>query len=225
MYHTLAAIHNNNRYLERNLFKQAFMIRKIFFAGFMMVTTMAVAQQKNAGDPKPKKAEEKIEYDHLGAPMPQLWMITLDTMPPTKKENKMMKKTPGMMRSADNKRMYTDKYYDNKANLIVMMFNPTCGHCEDQTERFIKNIDTFKKSKLVLLANPQMKQYLPNFVKNHHIADYPGVISLGYDSTDFIKNTFLYQALPQINIYSADRKLIRTFSGNVLMDTLVQYIQ
>jgi len=117
----------------------------------------------------------------------------------------------------------TNADFDNGANLMVMMFNPTCSHCEDETELLEKNIFYFTKSKLILMANPMMWEYLPNFVKSFHIFDYPA-ITLGSDST-FISKVFLYSALPQINIYDKHRKLIKTFSGEVVMDSLKKYIE
>jgi hypothetical protein len=178
-----------------------------------------------AAKSKAEAAAEAVNYEVVGAPMPPFYLVTLDTMMDNKQERKAMKNTPGYLRSAQNTKVYSDKYFDNKANLMVMMFNPTCGHCEDQTERFKKDIGKFRNTRLILLANQQMKQYLPNFIANHETVKYADKMYVGYDSTDFIKKTFLYQALPQINIYNADRKLIRTFSGNVSMDTLAQYIQ
>lgn len=202
------------------------MLKNILPLLLAFTTLAATAQQKNANQPKPvPKPEEKIDYERIGSPMPPLLLVTLDTFPPGKKQDKLIKRTPGLMRSPQNTKVYSDKYFDNNANLIVMMFNPTCGHCEDQADRFSGKIDSFGKTRLILLANQQMKVYLPNFIKNHHTTDHPAVMTVGYDSTDFIKNTFLYQALPQINIYSPDRKLIRTFSGNVQMDTLMQYMR
>jgi len=118
----------------------------------------------------------------------------------------------------------TEKDIKCEGNLLVMMFNPTCGHCEDQTERMEHNIALFNKSKLVLMAKSNMSEYLPNFIKNHHISNYFSIY-LGVDNSGFMDKTFLYSALPQINVYSPDHKLIRSFAGEVSIDTLKQYIQ
>lgn len=191
-------------------------------AALLMCSALsATAQNKPVG----KSPEEKINYEVPGAPMPQLMLVTLDSVTDMKKAKKVMKKTPGYMVSPYKTNMYTDKFFAANAPLIVMMFNPTCGHCESQTDEFIRVADRFKDTKLILLANPQMKAYLPNFITNHKIKEQATYMTLGVDSQEFIKNTFLYQALPQINVYGADRKLIKAYSGNVPMDTLLQYIQ
>jgi hypothetical protein len=113
---------------------------------------------------------------------------------------------------------------DNNANLLVMMFNPTCSHCEDQTQLMLKNAAIFKRTKWVLLANKGMKPYLHDFVKVFHLSDYPFVF-IGTDSAGFNDNAYMYKALPQINIYDHQRKLIKVFNGEIPMDSLEMYIQ
>lgn len=198
------------------------MLRNTLIAAFLFCQAAAYGQQKETPARIPVA---QINYEAMGSPMPAMLLVTNDTVSAEKTKARKHKKQAAFTISPYNTKMYDEQYFNNNANLIVMMFNPTCGHCEDQTDRFIKEIALFKKSKLVLMANLGMKSYLPAFATNHHIAQYPDVITLGVDSTDFIKNTFLYQALPQINIYSADRKLLKTYTGNVSMDTLAQFIQ
>ena len=118
----------------------------------------------------------------------------------------------------------TDKDLDNRGNLLVMMFNPTCSHCQDETVVLEKNIFLFKKTELVFLANPVMKAYLPDYVNMLHVGEYPS-IHVGIDSSDFINKVFLYQSLPQINIYDKHRKLVKIYNGEVAIDSLKQYIQ
>ena len=69
-----------------------------------------------------------------------------------------------------------------------------------------------------------MKPYLSDFIKQVHLNEYPSIY-LGTDSMGFINNAYLYQALPQINIYNSDRKLVKTYTGEVAIDSLKKYIQ
>ncbi len=197
------------------------MLRKLLIASAILCQLTSFAQQKKA---VPLVAP-KIDYDHIGAPMPGMVVVTLDTLHGKALKKARKPKNKQFFVTSTGAKGYTDKQLKNDANLLVMMFNPTCGHCEDQTDLFIKNLNLFKESKLVLLANKEMKVYLPNFNNTHHVNDHADIMILGFDSTDFIKNTFLYQALPQINIYNKDRVLIKTYTGNVSIDTLMQYIQ
>jgi hypothetical protein len=218
------------------------MLRKLMMLVCLAGATNAMAQNtvpattKNTQNP----ADAKIDYKQMGAPMPSFTILpfhdtsakkTPATAPAdiemTARQKRQAKKRAEKM-EAENKMksaaVFTDKDLNNKGNLFVMMFNPTCGHCTDQTQVFEKNIALFKKSRLVLMANPNMREYLPNFVKSFHTDDYAPIMHVGMDSLGFINTVFLYQALPQINVYSNDRKLIRTFTGEVSIDTLKKYI-
>jgi hypothetical protein len=105
-----------------------------------------------------------------------------------------------------------------------MMFNPTCEHCEDMTFAIEKNIDLFKNSHILLVAAAGMGPYLEFFENGTRVRNFPK-IKLGLDSSNFINRTFIYESLPQINIYSPDRKLLKTFSGITTIDSLKPYIQ
>ena len=118
----------------------------------------------------------------------------------------------------------TDKNVKNDANLFVMLFNPTCDHCEDQTMMMEQNIGLFKKSNIVLICSKTNKQFLNNFLLITHKKDYPK-INVGMDSTDFVQKTLLYSQMPQLNIYDHNRKLIKIFSGATPIDSFKMYIE
>ena len=190
------------------------------------LSTLLRAQKTPA---TPALAPAAIDYHQMGAPLPPLRVITLDTIAQsvTDKGHKKHKRKHHHDEVPDSALVYTriitDKNVPNKGNLFMMTFNPTCGHCEDQTEQFIKNMGLFKNSNLVMVTNPLMKGYLPDFIKNHHIRNYP-LMQVGVDSAGYINNTFLYGSLPQINIYDKNLKLLKTYQGEIVMDSLKQYI-
>lgn len=177
------------------------------------------------------KAKPTIDYKQEGAPLPPFIFVAYqdsmalanNTTHKKKRHNRKRKNSTDTSQKSSFKPV-TAADLDNGANLLVMMFNPTCSHCEDVTFMLEKNIDVFKKSKIVLLANKVMMPYLPDFTERHHIGKYPAM-HIGYDSSGIIGNLFLYQTLPQINIYNPERKLIKTYTGEVPMDTLKQFIQ
>jgi hypothetical protein len=142
----------------------------------------------------------RIDYRKIGTPMPAIWAVTATG------------------------EVITDTMLRNGANLFVMMFNPTCEHCEDMTRDIEKHIGLFKKSQIVLLAAPMMGPYLEYFDKTTHYTQFPS-LKVGIDSAKFIDRTFNYEMLPQINVYDKDRKLIRSFSGISTVDSLRAYIQ
>lgn len=165
----------------------------------------------------------KIDYMQPGAPMPELLLMSFDTIRDFGKRKDRQNEQFLMDTNNVKTRLYNKNNFTKKGNLLVMLFNPTCGHCEDQTDILEKNKALFKKSEVILMANKTMKTYLPDFIKNHHVHDYE-MFTIGIDSLNFINSTFLYRALPQINIYNTDRKLIKIFAGQVPIDSLKEYI-
>ncbi|MBC7552565.1 MAG: hypothetical protein H7257_01160 [Taibaiella sp.] len=194
------------------------MLRQLIVFSAILLSTAATGQVKDNIVPA-KAAETKTDYHQPGSPMPALHVATFDTL---KRSKRFLRQHEGDSSVPLTKVLHA-KDFDNKGNLIVMMFNPTCGHCEDQTDRFEKNTALFVNTRLLLLANLTMKAYLPDFIKNHKINNYP-MFTIGMDNGDFIKETFLYQSLPQINIYDKNRKLVRMYNGEVPMDSLKQFI-
>jgi thiol-disulfide isomerase/thioredoxin len=182
-------------------------LSSLLFCLFIVGTTSA---QKTTNGAQPEVKE--IDYHQVGSPMPTLRLIGVDSLPVPLSKHAPMHQSKASKDPAS---------FDG--NLIVMIFNPTCGHCEEQADRFVKSKEQFKKSKVLLIANPVMMSYLPDFIKNHHINDNP-FINVGVDSAGFIDKVFLYSQLPQINVYDRDRKLLKLYTGDVAMDSLAKYI-
>ncbi|PZF70934.1 hypothetical protein [Taibaiella soli] len=181
------------------------MQRKLLIAGLVCCSLLAFAQKQKdskqqATNVKAKPDTATTDYKLLGAPMPSIKLVT------------------------QKGKVITDKELQNDAHLFVMMFNPFCEHCEDQTELFKKNMALFKKTKLVMMAGPMMVPNLEYFENMHKVSEFPDII-MGVDSSGFIDKTFLYRNLPQINIYDKDRRLERVFAGDVPMDSLSRYIE
>lgn len=206
------------------------MIRSLTALSLLVFVVNASAQNTGGNTSKAteKADESQIDYKQLGAPMPAIRLATyFDTSAERRKQDEIL----GRTKNGERKKYYakgptiiTDKEVNNGANLFIMVFNPTCSHCEEETAMLEQNNSLFKKSKVLLMANPTMMPYLGDFVKMLRVEDYP-MFYVGVDSGGYIDKSFLYQALPQINIYNAERKLIRVYSGEVSIDSLKQFIQ
>ncbi len=183
------------------------MLRKLLIITILFGAVVVTYAQKK--DKKKKKNKEEateqtidtanIDYKALGAPLPPVRIVTHDTT------------------------VLTNKDFEGESNLLVMLFNPTCEHCQDETHILEKNMDMFNKTKILFVAAPSMLGYLQFFQNITKYRSYPKIV-LGVDSAGYIDKTFLYQSLPQINIYNKDRKLEKVFSGQVPIDSLKPYI-
>ena len=225
------------------------MLRTLLLLLCLTGTAHVFAQKAGGSLPKAteKHDDAKIDYEQPGSPMPPLKLLVYyDTITKRdtasineqsrkgteKDENKKISRRKKKHHSrddiaastSDKKQYLTNEDLDNDANLLVMLFNPNCSHCQDETEMLEKNIFYFNKTTLVMVASPLTTLYLPNFVQSYHLADYPS-ICLGIDSSNFLNKVFLYKALPQINVYDKHRKLVKIFTGDVAIDSLKGYIQ
>lgn len=203
------------------------MFQKLFTVLSLMLAPIILHAQQDAKATQ-NTPQPNIDYKSEGAPMAPFKYMSYNDTSSSVDRMLLQKKYPKNIykERTDSSGKYTymtAEDFNNGSNLLVMMFNPTCSHCEDVAFMIEKNIDIFKKNKVVLLANKMMDLYIPDFTERHHIARYPNMY-IGYDSSGYIDNTFLYQSLPQINIYDADRKLIKIFAGEVPLDTLKKYV-
>jgi hypothetical protein len=181
------------------------MQRKVILAALLLCTASAWAYKQNKKSSPIKQAlvagDNGTDYHKIGSPMPPMRVV--DT---------------------NGRAVATNASVQNGANLFVMMFNPTCEHCEEMTVSLEKGIGLFKQSNIVLMAAATMGPYLPYFNNTTHYMEFTS-LKVGLDSDKFIDKTFNYEMLPQINIYDKERKLIKSFSGLETIDSLKPYIQ
>jgi hypothetical protein len=175
----------------------------------MATVSIGYAKKKKKADPQPAaQAQPKshepvfdpVDYKSIGSPLPKMRVVT------AKKE------------------ILTEKELVNDANLVVMLFNPTCDHCQSVTAYLMNNIDKFKKSNIVLMATPNMVgSWLKTFDDFTHVYTVPK-IKVGVDSADFITKTYNYVGLPQINVYR-DAKLLKQFNFEAAGDSVLKYVE
>lgn len=151
--------------------------------------------------PTASKDAAVMDYKQLNAPLPPFSVINY--------ENKNI----------------TEELCQSGGNLILMMFNPTCEHCEEETRAFIGNIFLFKKSKILLVAASVQTPNLSYFESTVKCSQNPSTITVAIDSAHLIDKIFTYKTLPQINIYEAkSMRLLKTFEGFTPIDSLKKYI-
>ena len=104
--------------------------------------------------------------------------------------------------------------------VIIMYFNPECHHCKHQLEDMLKRIEEFKEIQIILATYRPMEE-LALFQEKYKLAEYPN-IQAGRDTKYFIQPFYKIKNLPYLALYDKKGNLIRTFEGNVKVDTLVE---
>lgn len=151
---------------------------------FALITLAAFAPPQK----KHKKRQVKESYKEVGAMLPPFRVYT----------------TTGTV--------FTNDSLSEAGNLLLMLFNPTCDHCGMVTDTLLRYYSGAQKSRLLFVAGDNMMPYLPRFIREHQLDKYPSV-RVGVDSSQLIQQTFLYEPLPQVNIYDPTRHLVRIWTG------------
>lgn len=172
--------------------------------------------------PAPTAAD--VDYTIAGAPMPSLLFMSYTDTSSTQSSNKHKRGKKKEEATAGYYTLRSGNDIANDANLFIMIFSPECDHCNRMAGMLTDNAASFRKSKLLLLTTNVMADLIPEFAAHHQLRLYPHTY-IGFDSSQFAKHIFLYRPLPQINIYSPQRTLIKTYTGEVPFDSLRNYMQ
>ena len=140
-----------------------------------------------------------MDYRQLGSPMPPMRLV------------------------AEGGKVFTENDAVAGENLFIMLFNPTCEHCQEATAMFGKNDSLLKDGQLYLMGAANMLPYLDYFATTTGHKKHP-VIRVGVDSSGFIEKTFNYQSLPELLIYDRNHRLVRTISSSIPVDSLLPYL-
>jgi hypothetical protein len=176
-------------------------LNKLFILLCMVSCVPMACGQSPKGKKNTKSAvpSATVDYTQIGASLPAMKIYTIEGQRLTENDLK------------------------GEGNLIVMLFNPTCGHCEDQVLLLKEHRDKIQNHKLVLLAADNMVAHLGYFQQITGTAEMKEMI-LGVDSAAYIEQTFLQTTLPQLNVYNKDRKLVHIFQGLTPIDSLKSYL-
>lgn len=112
-----------------------------------------------------------------------------------------------------------DKYF------IMVLFNPTCDHCQRQAKLLQEAQKTVLSNTVVAYVTGQMMiDMLPEFQKKIDYTPKPNFI-VGVDTYDFVTNLFEYKYLPQLIIYSKDKKVMKVFHKETELEKILEYIK
>jgi thioredoxin-related protein len=104
--------------------------------------------------------------------------------------------------------------------VLVILFSPTCEHCQHETEEIIKKIDAFKKIQIVM-ATPMPFNQMKEFYAKYKLDQFEN-IKVGRDYQFFLPSFFMVRNLPYLAMYNKEGNLLKTFEGNMKIDDLIQ---
>lgn len=95
----------------------------------------------------------------------------------------------------------------------IMLFNPECGHCQDQLKVFL-SMPEFASKVQLLLSSTETLAKIKLFCDKFHLEKYPNIF-IGKDHKYFFGGFFQPKTIPVLAVYNAANKLVFFNQGNV----------
>ena len=120
----------------------------------------------------------------------------------------------------DSISFYTKADLPKKAAIMLMLFNPECEHCKQETEDLISKIDRFKNIQVVMATNTTFSRMLA-FRETYQLAKYKNII-VAQDTHYFLPTFYMIRNLPFLAFYNRKKELISVFEGSLPMEKVLQ---
>ena len=114
---------------------------------------------------------------------------------------------------------FTKDVLPKKTPVLLMVFHPSCEHCQQETENITKNIDKFSGIQIVMSTMVPLFE-MKAFMEKYKLASYKNII-VAQDYTFFLPPYFQFNNLPFLAFYNKKKKLVSTFGGSLPVDKIV----
>lgn len=120
----------------------------------------------------------------------------------------------------DSATLFSKDNLPKKTAVLLMIFNPECEHCQHETEELIKNMDSFKKVRIVMATMMPLEE-MKTFIKKYNLSKYNN-ITVGRDIHYVLPGFYMISNLPYLAMYDKQGQLISTFEGTMKMEDLIK---
>jgi thioredoxin-related protein len=110
-----------------------------------------------------------------------------------------------------------------KHSLLLIVFNPTCDHCQAEAKEIKANINKLKDVTILMIASVHLKD-IHDFSVNYGMNE--------LENVDFVYTSPLYGyqffgaiQLPHLRLYDRSFKLVKTFSGSTSVDDIISHLK
>lgn len=119
--------------------------------------------------------------------------------------------------------IFTQTILKEKNTTVIMLFNPDCGHCQDQLNTLL-SIPAFTQKTQLVLTSTETLAKLKLFYEKNHLEKYPNIY-IGKDNKYFFGGYYQLKTIPLLAFYSAEKKLIFFNQGNVKKKQIIQALK
>ena len=105
---------------------------------------------------------------------------------------------------------------------VLVLFQTDCDHCQREAEQIAAFSKSFEKYKVYFISSSPLSEIL-KFADTYHLRDKPNFFFAETPFDDVVSIIGPIET-PSLYIYSADRKLVQAFNGEVAMEVVVKYL-
>lgn len=109
-----------------------------------------------------------------------------------------------------------------KMGTVVILFSPTCSHCQHQAEEITSHISDFKDVNFIFSTSYDMKD-MKQYISDYGLDKFPN-ITVGNDKGYIMGSFYKIQSLPGVFVYDKKGNFVTSFETNVKAKTLLDVL-
>jgi thiol-disulfide isomerase/thioredoxin len=142
-----------------------------------------------------------------------------DTIPPYLKT----KVVPNFVLLSIDSVAFTQNVLAENKNTIIMLFNPDCGHCQEQLELLLTIPEVLKTTTLILATTEPLKK-IKSFYDKYQLQKYPW-IHIGKDPKYFFGVYYKPKTIPVLAFYNKQKQFVYFNQGNVKKKEIIKALK
>jgi thioredoxin-related protein len=127
------------------------------------------------------------------------------------------------MLQTDSTTWFNTEDFPNNKPVVIVYFNPECGHCQLTAHDFMEKKDDFKDVFFVWVTYRATMDEIKHFGDDAKMFDDKNVV-LGKEMKYTIVPFFNVQYTPYIAVYNENHKLLQTFDGGTDPTTILNLL-
>lgn len=114
---------------------------------------------------------------------------------------------------------FTKKDLPANKSVMLMLFNPSCSHCQEETKQITANISKFSNIHIVM-CTPMPLDSMLAFRAKYKLANFKN-ITVTQDNKVMMPTYFMINNLPYMAFYNRKKELIGTHEGSMGIEKML----
>lgn len=114
--------------------------------------------------------------------------------------------------------------FDSRKLTVIIYFHPECEHCQYEASEIGRNAQQFENANLIMITSDDSIKRLEGFASNYHLWEVDNLAILIDRKREF-KKRFGSAVSPSVFIYGTDRKLVKTYKGEVKIEAIISCLE